>query len=357
MKKVLITIVLLIWISLILSSCKSNDDIVSPDNTAMEEQVLTDFANVLANPNYQDIQAKAQLLNTTVQTLNTSTTDANLKISQTAWVNVRQAWERCEGYLFGPVEDFNYDPTMDDWPVNKVDLDSLLTSNNPLTVSDIEPLPTTLKGFHAIEYILFGSGGSRKAVDLTDREKQYLISLTQSLYNTTTALRNSWDPDQQNFTNELTKAGDGSQRFATRKDAFIAIVTAMAGICEEVANGKMQDPLIAQDSTLEESQFSHNSTTDFKNNIIGLQNAYLSRYNSQGHGLNELVASQNISLDNKIQSEMNAAISSFDNINKNYGKAIYTQQMQIRSTQSALNTLQITLENDLIDFIQANVKD
>jgi hypothetical protein len=80
-------------------------------------------------------------------TLIATTNDANLLATRTAWINTRAAWESCEGFLFGPVVDFNYYPTMGDWPVNKVDLDSLLASNNPLALSDIDPLPTTLKGF------------------------------------------------------------------------------------------------------------------------------------------------------------------------------------------------------------------
>ena len=118
---------------------------------------------------------------------------------------------------------------------------------------------------------MFGSGGSKIAADFTIREKTYLVSLTQSLYNTTTELRNSWDPSiTGNFSTQLITAGNGGLRYATRKDAFIAIVSAMAGICDKVAGGKMEDPLIAQDSTLEESQFAHNSTEDFRNNLISV---------------------------------------------------------------------------------------
>jgi putative iron-regulated protein len=355
MNKNIITTIIL-GISFVLSSCKN--DVVPPENNTSEEQVLNDFANKLANPNYADIQAKANFLNVAVQTLDTSTTDANLSAAQTAWYNVRQAWEHCEGFLFGPVEDYNYDPAMDDWPVNKVDLDSLLASNNPLTVSDIDALPTTLKGFHSIEYILFGVAKTRKASQLTAREKTYLISLAQSLYNTTTELRDSWDSGSTiDFTSQFVNAGNGSQRFATRQDAFIAIVTAMVGICDEVGEEKMNDPLVAQDSTLDESQFSHNSTTDFKNNITGAYDAYLSRYNTEGHGLNDLVASKNISLDNKIQSEFQTAIASFDNITVDFGKAIFTQKMQIKTTQNDIEQLKATLEGDLMDFIKANIKD
>jgi putative iron-regulated protein len=348
----------IIILTLVMSSCKKENNVVAPGNDTSEQQVLDDFANKLVNPNYEDIQAKANLLIVAVQTLDTATTDANLSAAQTAWYNVRQAWEHCEGFLFGPVEDYNYDPTVDDWPVNRVDLDSLLASNNPLTVSDIDALPTSLKGFHAIEYILFGVGKSRQASQLTAREKTYLVSLTQSLYNTTAELRNSWDPSSTiDFTNQFVNAGNGSQRFATRQDAFIAVVTAMIGICDEVGEEKMNDPLIAQDSTLDESQFSHNSTTDFKNNITGAYDAYLSRYNSEGHGLDNLVAAKNISLDNKIQSEFQTAIASFDNITDDFGKAIFTQKMQIKTTQNDIEQLKATLEGDLTDFIKANIKD
>src|SRR5262245_47616439 len=94
--------------------CKKTDDTNNPtDSTVTELEVLTDFANVLANPNYQDIKAKANELNLAAQTLSTATTEENLQIAQDAWRAVRVPWERCEGFLFGPVEDYNYDPATD----------------------------------------------------------------------------------------------------------------------------------------------------------------------------------------------------------------------------------------------------
>jgi putative iron-regulated protein len=337
-------------------SCKDDN---TPDNSSVVTvQVLTDFAEVLVVPNYKDIQNKANDLNSAVHTLTTSTTEANLNTARAAWRSTRAAWELAEGYLIGPIEDNNYDPILDTWPLNKTELDSLLASTNPLAVADINPLPYSLKGFHAIEYILFGVGGKKLAANITAREKQYLNSLSQNLYVTTAALYDSWDATQAvNFADELAKAGNGSSRFATRKDAFIAIVTSMAGICEEVAEGKMEEPLAAQDSTLEESQFSHNSTNDFQNNIRGVLNAYLCKYTADGHGLNEIVAAKNISLDNAIQSQMNAAIASFNAINPNYGTAIFTQHVQIHNAQQVIGDLEEMLQTDLMEFIQKNIGD
>lgn len=340
-----------------LSGCKKNNDINSPNPTVTSQQVLADFANFVANPNYIDIAGNAALLNASVQALYQNTTDYNLNASQNAWRQTRKPWEQSEAFLLGPVEDFNYDPALDSWPVNHIDMDSLLAGTNPLMLSDIDALPASLKGFHAIEYMLFGYGGSKKAADFTPRQLQYLVSLSQCLYNTAVSLRNSWDTNHGNFTNEIITAGAGSTRYPKQQDAFIAIINALTGICEEVAEAKMQEPLANQDSTLEESQFSHNSTADFQNNIKGVLNVYLAKYSAKGHGLNELVAGRNLSLDNTLQQQMNAAINSFNNINPNYGQAIYTQQVQIIAAQNAINNLHHTLENDLMDFILMNIKE
>lgn len=339
--------------------CKKKDsDNSTPSSvTVTEAEVLNDFANVLANPDYTDLQAKANALNNAVTALNTSTTTANLITAQNAWRAVRIPWEQSEGFLFGPVEDFNYDPATDTWPVNTIELDSLIASNDPLTLADIDSLQFSLKGYHPVEYLLFGVGGSKTAAQFNARQLQYLTSLTQSLYNTVTQLKNSWDVNQTgNFTQQLITAGAGSTRYTTRKDAFLAIVTAMIDICNEVATDKMQVPLSAHDSTLVESQYAHNATTDFKNNIIGIQNAYMCKYSTTGRSIHNLVAATDISLDNTIQSQLNDAIASFSTINSDYGTAIFTQFGQIQNSQNAINTLHGTL-NLLINYVQINIKD
>ncbi|CAN5467523.1 hypothetical protein BH11BAC2_BH11BAC2_20210 [soil metagenome] len=357
MKSFTFLLPIILFSCVIISSCKKDSEQNSSTTTDLEKKIITDFADIVAFPNYQEIETKAMFLNQQAAILNTSTTAANLTIAQNSWRDLRSSWELCEAFIFGPVEDFNYDPALDTWPVNKTDLDSLLASNNGLTVADIEQLPSSLKGFHPIEYLLFGVGGNKMAGDFTSREKEYLLSLTASLLSTTTALRSSWDsgsPDD--FKTQFKTAGEGSTRYEKRQDAFITLVSAMAGICDEVANGKMEVPFAAQDSTLEESQFSHNSTADFRNNIKGVEHVYLCKFNSDGTGLNDLVNSKHLALDNKIKNQLSAAINSFDAIDDNYGSAIYTQPVQILNVQNAINALKTTLETDLMNFVFINVK-
>ncbi len=96
------------------------------------------------------------------------------------------------------------------------------------------------------------------------------------------------------------------------------------------ADGKMYVPFVNRDSTITESPYSDNSLIDFKNNIIGLQNVYMGL--NGGLGLKDLVAAKNKSLDNQIQGQISAAVSSFNNITERYEQAIFDQRTQVQQT-------------------------
>jgi predicted lipoprotein len=314
---------------------------------------LVDFTNNSAISGYSKLSANASILNSAIQTLNATSTDDNLATAKTAWLNMRQTWEQCEGFLFGPIEDNDYDPNMDTWPTDYNQMDSLLASSNALEVSDIQNLTLSLRGFHPIEYLIFGNHGSRKAADLTARQKKYMISLATDLTNTCNALYLSWTSAPTNFAEQVTGAGTSNSKYAKKQDVYMAIVGAMSDICDEVGASKMKEPFEAKDSFLVESPYSGNSLTDFKNNIIGAQNVYLGV--NGGKGLKDLVAAKNKSLDNTIQAQFTAAINSFNNITVVYEEAIFTQRTQVQQTMDALATLQSTIENQLVPFVQQNI--
>jgi putative iron-regulated protein len=341
------------------AACKKDTDTVTTtvDFKGLKQEVLTDFTNKIAVAGYKDLSDGADNLYTALQTLNDNPTEANLTNAKQAWKNMRAVWEQCEGFLFGPVEDNDYDPNMDTWPTDYVQMDSLLTSTNPLEVSDIQSATLSLRGYHPIEYIIFGDHGSRKAADITARQKKYMISLATDLRSTCHALYNSWTAAPTNFAQEVTKAGSGSTKYAKKQEVYLAIVEGLIGICEEVGEGKMKEPYEAKDPSIVESPYSGNSVQDFKNNIVGLQNVYLGKYKEDGKGINDLVAQKNLSLDNKIQSQLTAAINSFDNITVNYEQAITSQPVQVEQTMQALATLKTTLETELKPFVIQYITD
>jgi predicted lipoprotein len=351
---------------LALSSCtKSSDSGNAEIFTDIEKDVLDNFVNNTAIPQYTSLVATGTALSSDITTLNSNPTDANLQKAQQDWKAMRQVWERCEGFLVGPVEDNDYDPNSDTWPTDYHQMDSLLSSRNSLSIDDIKALDPTLRGYHPIEYLIFGVGGARKAADLDDRKKKYLVSLTNDLLNNNVLpLLSSWQ-GSSGYGNTILSAGAGNPSFTSKKAFFLAVAAdnGMADICNEVGQqnegGKIYNPYINKDSTLAESPYSGNSLTDFKNNITGAQQVYLG-FNG-GKGFKDLVAAKNKDLDNKIQAAFTAAINSFDNIsgadNMRFEVAIYNRRTQIAATLTALNTLQALLEDDLTTFIQANIKD
>lgn len=348
---------ILAGIILVAVSCKKNtSDDESVDFKVLEKAILNDFTHVVALPNYLDLKIKAVDLKDAILNLNNQPTDSNLTVARNVWKNLREPWEQSESWLFGPVEDLNFDPEIDSWPVNRVDLDSLLAGSAVLDLPAIQGFQSTLKGFHSLEYLIFGTDGNKTAAQLTTREREYMTGLSLHLEDVAAQIYNRWDFTQpDNYSSEVIHAGAGSQVFLTRRDAFITIISAMAGICDEVANGKMEEPLVAQDSTLEESQFAKNSVVDFRNNLIGVEHVYFGKYKTDGMGMNEWVASKNLALDNKIQQQIAIALASFNNITLPYSLAIYSQQIQILNCQHAINDLKTTLENELLPFIQAQM--
>jgi putative iron-regulated protein len=362
MKKIFIPAML---VAMLCSGCtKEKDNGTTTDFNALKDAAISDFVNKIALPGYADLKIKAETLNDAVVSLNNNTNEINLEASKAAWKDMRSTWEKCEGYLFGPVEDSEYDPETDTWPVNFNDLNALLASNQPLGVSDIEALSSrALKGYHPIEYILWGVSGNRTASTLTAREKEYIVSLSVHLETQATLLYNSWHPDAGNYAAVFLNAGKGSTVYPKKQDAFISITDGLLAICEEVAEGKMKEPYDAAainpaaGAQIVESPFSGNSATDFLNNIRGAYQVYQGKFNEDGNGLEDLVKAKNSSLDLELQQKFNAAIGSFNAITLPYEDAIASQRIQCLNCMNAINDLAAAIENKLKPFVIQTITD
>lgn len=366
MRRIFFSSAILYTLALGACSKSSNSGGSTESFTSTESDVITAFVNTTGLPQYDSLVVTGKALNAAITTLNTTNTDANLAVAQAAWRSMRTVWERCEGFLIGPVEAYDYDPNSDTWPTDYHQMDSLLASTNTLTVTDVQNLPQTLRGYHPIEYLIFGVGGTRTASQLDTKKMQYLVSLSADLLNNDVEpLLNSWISAPVNYSQSILTSGKGSAVYTTRQAFFLDIVgdNGMAGICNEVGeqdqDGKMYNPYITKDSSLTESPYSGNSLIDFKNNIIGLQQVYMGL--NGGKGLKDLVAAKNTSLDNQIQTAITSAVNSFDNIsgsnNERYEEAIFDKRTQILQTITQLNALQSLLENDLTTFIKTYVQD
>ena len=340
------------------SSCHKANDTGNntTDFATLEGEVIQDFTNEIVLTQYRGLLSASLTMQNSVNKLNTTTNDANLEEARTNWKTLRAIWEQTEGYLIGPVESKDYDPNTDTWPTDYVQMDSVLASNNPLTTEDVKNLPQSLRGYHPLEYMIWGKGGSKTFADFTPRQKLYMVSLIDDIRsNNVEPLYNDWFTGGDSYKNQVLTAGKGSTEFSSRQALFLNIVSAMTDICGEVGSGKMYEPFVAYDSTITESPYSSNTLIDFKNNIIGLKNVYMGL--NGGKGIHDLVANKQLDLDQRIQAKINSAIASFDQITQRYEEAIFNQRIQVQNTMDQLSELSELLEGELADFITANVKD
>jgi predicted lipoprotein len=322
----------------------------------LRSDVLNNFSANVASATYADLHAKAQQLSTSINDFNSNPTQATLDASRTNWRTARAAWEQSEAFLFGPVASDNVDPRIDTWPINTTDLQTLMADNDSFPQTLINNLPDELKGFHPIEFLLFGENGDKQATDFSEKEKALLAALAQNLLNLTHGLSEAWSPDQSgSFYFQFKNAGNGSNQYTTQLAAYEEMVNAMAGICDEVANAKIGEPFAAQDPTLEESPYAENSMTDFTHNITGVSNVYTGKYTADGKGLEDWVKEYNLSLDQTIKSKIQAAIDALENVTHPFGQAITTQPVQVQHAIDAINDLKETLETELLPLVQQNI--
>ncbi len=334
----------------------SNSPTTSNSTTIDAKETLTDISNGIIIPTYKDMFERAQTLDSIVALLKISRTDDNLNAAKQAWRDARRPWEQSEAFLFGPVKTKGIDPRIDSWPLNKIDLDGVLASSAPLTKETIDQLESTQKGFHTIEYLLFGVNNSKQAKDFTNRELEYLTATTQSFKAAVFELWKSWDTSGDNFGANLIKAGvAGSSIYTSQQTAVQEVVQGMIQICNEVANGKINDPFTQQNRQLEESQFSDNSNADFADNIRSVRNLYNGVYqNFSGKGISTIITAKNPELAARCKREIDAAIDAIGAMLPSFGQAIFTNKANVQAAQNAVQKLRITLSADVLPIVIGN---
>ncbi len=341
--------------SLAIAAC---DDGGSTSPGFTDQQVVVDFADQVVIPTYTLLDDRAAALHGAAMALRATPSAATLTSAQNAWIATRVPWEQSEGFLFGPVSAAGYDPAMDSWPVDRNDLDAVIASSDELTETYIRNLPETQKGFHTVEYLLFGEANNRVFSELSARELEYLTGLTFELNAVTTLLETSWTEGSPSYRTVFTTAGTaGNTAYPSLDAAAQEILVGMSAICDEVANGKIADPYDAHDPNLVESQYSYNSLLDFADNLRSVENAYtgdVPAAGTTGRGLDEVVKAVDPALDTRFRAEIADAIAKIQAIPDPFRDSITTPAAYpaIEAAQAAIRTVQTTIDGALTDAVR-----
>ncbi|PCE65007.1 imelysin family protein [Sediminicola luteus] len=349
------TLLTLLAASIIIACSSDDNGGETPQPKSDYKGELTNTANNVITETYKTLNDRALALQAAVNDF-TIGDDADFETVKTAWREARSPWEQSEGFLYGPVDTEGIDPAIDSWPVDVNAIDALLASSEPITAT-LLATNDDARGFHTIEYFIWGLDGFKKSGDLTEREVEYLKAATADFQSKTQQLYDGWKASGGNYAANFINAGENGSLYTSQVLALTELVDGMITIADEVGNGKIEDPLNGNGGNAkpeaEESRFSHNSKKDFADNIRSIQNVYLGDYAAvSGKGLTDVVTANNADLNTKIIDQIADAITKIESIPGTFTNAIANNRNEVASAQTAVKTLQTTLESELKPLIQ-----
>jgi predicted lipoprotein len=325
-----------------------------------DRQVIAAFADQVVLPKYQAFSTATADLAKTLKAFADTPNDATLTAARDAWKTTRSGWEKTESFAFGPAGSLGYDGAMDSWPVNETDVKKILDSKEPLTPDNVAKMQDGQKGMHTIEYLLFGLRNDKKLSQFTERDRQYLSALGQDLSRVSVALLESWKTgvnDQPAYREVIATAGEENNgTYTTVPAGAQEMVTGILDCINEVAAEKLGVPMKEKTSDQFESRFSFTTHRDLANNIAGARNVYFGAKNAQAPAANSLsayIAKKDPTLDKQIQSEFQLALKALESLPAPLEQTIAKPDVQrsFKTAQTALTTLQKTIEEKLVPLI------
>ena len=322
---------------------------LTDEQTAELKQVLSNLVDNVIVPTYTQLANDTEALQNTLKgfTVNTLTQTA-VNNACTQFKAARQHWERSEAFLMGAAKEFDIDPTIDSWPLNRSLLLTYLRSGRT-DFSSEELEDATILGFHALEFFLFRNGQPRNVEEFKNNdtyknftnisgatELAYAQRICELLVQRCYQLQVAWEGQTSanasryavvqkagldvvnakglTFGNNLKNAGTSNSTFPTIADAITQVLSADEGSCVGIANevgtAKIANPFSAGYVFYVESPFSYNSITDFQDNIRSIRNVWYGTLdgNTASHSFSQFFANNATAQGRDVETNVNDAI-------------------------------------------------
>ncbi len=154
----------ILFFSLIVTliACNKEDEAlaISGDNYN-REALLTNWANNIIIPSYQDYQTKVTSLQTAVNTFNASVDQTNLELVREKWLDAYKAFQYVGFFEFGKAEEIHFNSTTNIYPTNAVGINDNIASGtyNFSLLSQFDK-----QGLPALDYMLHGLATTDAAI-------------------------------------------------------------------------------------------------------------------------------------------------------------------------------------------------
>ncbi|MDX2170919.1 MAG: imelysin family protein [Deltaproteobacteria bacterium] len=330
--------------------------------------MLQDLGQLVIVPTYETLVAEASNLVAAATTLEATPAADALTAAQTAWRRARAAWKQSEAFAIGPAETLRTANRIDWSPIRADRIETALAGTDEISAAWVEDLGTNLKGFLAIEYLLFDPAGGDAAVlttlqgDAGARRRAFIRAAAENLRDQTILLRDAWTPTGGNFVTTLATAGPGNATFPTVKSAVDKLVNQLIFLAEDIADHQLLMPLGVRNGgtprpDLIDANRSGNGMADLLDNLTGLQNVYYAVYDGRrGQGLSAIVATLNPTTDNVLGLAIQRSFETATRISVPLEEAISDQADLVTRAQVRTKELMERLEVDLVSVLGSTLR-
>lgn len=329
------------------------EDPTDSKETALKAAVLSYVDHTIV-PTYRGMADNAMLLSEACDAIfeafETGTlTEELVAEAGRCWNLSRDGWEKSEAFLYGAAADYNIDPHIDSWPLDKQAMDDLLADLRNGKGWNIGNTGYGLLGFHAVEYMLFrlsedGNHSRTHGTDYAREELVYLCGVAEDLRNQCILLEAAW-AGLENITLEkqeiledaqleptidygysMKHAGEGGSLYKTYQEAAEDLIQGCIDIADEVGNTKIGRPVLGssrEDKNYIESPYSLNSIADFTGNILSIHNAYCGSRTGDA-SVSSYIRSVHPALDEEVRAQIETAIGAIGKIPEPFAKSAPT---------------------------------
>ena len=325
---------------------------------ASDREVLISLADDVVVPAYRTAAEDMTHLDQSAKTLCSSPGETSLEAARQSWRDARASWMRTEAMWFGPVMDRRSVRLVDWSPTNAAGMDEMLAEGRILSTDEVrEVLASNLRGFGAIEHLLFGDNtpaGSNATEALCD----YLTALTEVANTEVDAILKEWVDGAEGRPPYRDYFSGRASVSALPKAAVADVVRTQVFLIRDAVDMRMASALGLRgdepDLTAIPGTAADNGLHDLRNEILGMQAIYEGS-GEEGLGVSDLVVALSEETDQRLREQFTAAIAAIDAVEGSLRAAISERPDRVNSVHAALQDVQVTVSTEVVSLLGVSV--
>jgi predicted lipoprotein len=348
--------------SAVVLACSSKDNPDPGDETSRVAMLQNVGSNVII-PSFEAFQTNAQALTTVAEAYAADVkSETKLAAVQNAWTAAAQSWKKASLFTQGPIDDAFLASSIYFNTTNTTGIEKAISQpGGAVDDAYIEGLGAALKGFPAIEYLLFSTSGNAAIIGNYSGingagRGVFLKALCANLQKQAATVVSKWKASDGNYIKTFVDANgrDINSSFGVLANKMIDLVYTVKDERLGAPMGKRNNG--TPQPGLVDAKLSNASLVLMKAELQSIENAFTGKNLSgtDGPGIDDMLdeagaKSGDQPLSAKIKAQFATVNAKIALITDPLGTAVTTQKDQVSAVYDEVKKLQVLMEVDMIN--------